>query len=115
MEVHVFLYLIGLGTFGRTFSSLSFAITLEKTTCQRTPWYQSDTLIHAERNHLSFLFAIDQIVVILHRDEAMPAVLLCNIKGFGKLPGGHATRAEVTDFAGAHESVQSIERLFDRG
>src|SRR5438046_1637136 len=51
IEIHFLLHLISLCTLGWTFSTFAFAITLEKTTCERTPRYQSNTLIQAEGDH----------------------------------------------------------------
>src|SRR5690348_285031 len=62
MEIHILLHLIGLRTPGWTFSTFAFPVALKKATSQRTPRNQCDTLIYAERNHLTLLFAIDQIV-----------------------------------------------------
>ena len=86
MEVHVLLHLIGLCTLSRTFSSLSFTISLKKTTCQRTSWNQADALIHRdiyrlidfflEFRHIHTIPASERAV----RPEADPQ------SGYSKLP-----------------------------
>src|ERR1700730_11770051 len=115
MKIHVLLHLVGLGAFGWPFPAFALAIALEKSTRERAPGNNSDALIHAEWNHLAFLLAVDQVVMILHRDEPMPVMFLCQIKRLGKLPGRHATGAQVTDFSSAHETVEGIESFFDWG
>ena len=48
----------------------------EEAARQRAPRDHADALLAAERHHLALFLAIDQVVVVLHRDEPRPAVLL---------------------------------------
>src|ERR1700684_365670 len=67
---------VGLGSLGRGLAIARLAAMREPSARQRTPRNQADALIDAERIHLALLLAIDEVVMILHRDEAMPAVFL---------------------------------------
>jgi hypothetical protein len=49
------------------------AISSKKASRKRTPGNKADALILAEWNHFSFFFAINQIVMILHGNEAAEA------------------------------------------
>src|SRR5258708_454925 len=53
--------------------------------------------------------------MILHRDEPMPVMFLCQIKRLGKLPDRHATGDQVTDFSSAHETVVRGRGVSPRG
>ena len=43
----------------------------------------------AERQHLALLFAVDQVQMILHRDEARPAMHLGDVQRRLELPRPH--------------------------
>src|SRR3954470_8596540 len=62
---------VGIGCRPRSFRPL---FPRQQSTSERTPWDDPDSLIQTKRNHLPFLFSIEQIVMVLHRDEARPAV-----------------------------------------
>ncbi len=53
--------------------------------------------------------------MILHGNEARPAVLLLERQRPGKLSGMHGRGADIARFAGFHHLVQRFERLFNRG
>ena len=69
----------------------------------------------AQGQHLILFFPVNQVVVILHGDEARPAVLLLERQRLGKLSGMHGRGADIARFAGFHHLVQRFERLFNRG
>ena len=69
----------------------------------------------AEADHLALFFAIEQVVVVLHGDEARPAVEVGEIERLGELPGVHGRGADVADLAGLHHIVERFEGFFDRG
>src|SRR5207253_4497641 len=58
----------------------------EEAARERTPRDDPDALVDALRDHLPLLLAVDQVVVVLHRDEFRPAVKLRDSLGLGELP-----------------------------
>src|SRR5258708_37874730 len=46
-----------------------------------------DLLCATKRQHFSFFFTVDQVNMILHGDEASPAVHLSRVQGLLELPG----------------------------
>lgn len=66
-----------------------------------------------EGQHLPFFFAIQQVVMILHGNEASPAVKGGEVESLRELPGIHRRGSDITDLAGFHHIVQSFQRLFD--
>ena len=80
---------------------------------QRAPGNDADAFGLAEAHHLALFFAIEQVVVVLHGDEARPAVQVGEIERLGELPGVHGRRADVAHLAGLDHVVQRFERLFD--
>ena len=68
-----------------------------------------------QRVHLAFLLAIDEVVVVLHRDEPFEVQLIAGVEGVGELVGPHRTRAEVSGFAPTDGVVERAEGLLDRG
>src|SRR5208337_2280840 len=60
--------------------------TSQTATRQRAPGNDADTLRLAKGNHLALLFAIKQVVMILHGNETGPAVKVGEIERFGELP-----------------------------
>src|SRR4051794_29441479 len=81
---------------------------------QRAPRDHADALVGAERVHLPLLLAVEQVVVVLHRHEPVPAVLARHVQGLAELPGPHGGGAEVADLAAADGRVQRLEGLLDR-
>ena len=64
--------------------------------------------------HFALFFALNQVVLILHADEARPAVQIGGIQRLGELPGVHRGGADVTRLTGFHHVVQRFQRLFQR-
>ena len=81
---------------------------------QRTPRQHGDILRLTERVHLALLFALNQIVLILHADEWRPAVLPLGINRFGELPRIHRRGADIARFARLHHVAQRFQRLLQR-
>src|SRR5215471_19415890 len=90
------------------------ALPGEEAPAERAPRDDPDPVFAAERKHLALLLAIGEVVVVLHRDETGPAVLIRNVEHPRELPRVHARRADVARLAGAHDVVQSLHRLLDR-
>ena len=80
---------------------------------QRRPRDQPDPRSVAEGVHLALLFAVEQVVVVLHTDELCPAVLLSGVLEQRELPGPHAAGADVVHFTGADEVVEREHCFFD--
>ena len=51
------------------------SIAREPPSGERAPWHHGDACIGAERQHLSLLFPVEEVVEILHADEGRPPVL----------------------------------------
>ena len=66
---------------------------------QGAPGDHADALGPAERQHLPLLLAVEQVVVVLHGDEAGPAVAVGEVERLGELPGVHGGGAEVAHLA----------------
>ena len=79
------------------------------------PGDDADAFGFAEAHHLALFFAVEEVVVVLHRDEARPVVEVCDVEGLGELPGVHGGGADVADFAGFDDVVESFHGLFDGG
>ena len=82
---------------------------------QRAPRQDADGLIGTQRVHLALLLAIDEVVVVLHRDETGPTVLALQVERLAELPCVHGGGAEVADLAALHQIVQRLQGLLDRG
>src|SRR5450759_5222999 len=67
------------------FSVFALPGTSQAAASERTPRNDADTLRLAKGNHLPLLFAIKQVVMILHGSEADPAVKVGEIESFGQL------------------------------
>ena len=67
-------------------------------------------MVEALRDHLPLLLAVDQVVVVLHRDESGRSDTLC----LRELPGVHAAGADVAGFPGPDDVVECLHRLLDR-
>ena len=72
---------------------------------QRGPGDRAYAFGGAEREHLAFFFAVEEIVVILHGNELGPASGALDTNGFHELPGVHGGGAQVADFASADHFV----------
>lgn len=62
-------------------------------------------------DHLVFLLAVDQVVVVLHADELVPAVAVGDVLQLLELPGGHAARAKIAHLAGLDDVVERAHDL----
>ena len=113
-EVHLLREGVGLRAPGRRGVVLALAVAGEEAARQRAPRNDPHALVQAQRDHLALLLAIDQVVVVLHGHEAVPAVLPRQVKGLGKLPRRHAAGAEVAHLAGAHQRVEGVQGFLHR-
>ena len=52
--------------------------------------------------------------MVLHGDEAGPAVEVGDVEGLGELPGVHGGGSDVADLAGLYNVMEGFHRLFDR-
>ena len=95
-------------------SPVARAVPGEQAARERAPRDHADALVDALRDHLPLLLAVDEVVVVLHRDEARPAVRVGDALRLRELPRVHAARADVARLAGAHDVVQRLHRLLDR-
>ena len=86
--------LVRLGTC-RQLLALARPVAGEQSARKRAPGQQSDALVEALRDHLPLFLAIDEVVVVLHRDERR----LRHRLGLRELPGVHAARADVARLA----------------
>src|SRR5262249_46516715 len=89
------------------------AISGKQSTRQRTPWDYSDAFCPAERNHFTFFFPVNKVVVVLHGDKTGEAVTFRRVKHLGKLPCVHGRGADVTCFPGFDHISQRVERFFN--
>ena len=113
LVVQLLRVVVGLGARGLA-EILRAPIARQEAARQRTPGNHADAFLAAQRHHLALFFAIDQVVVILHADEARQAVRVGGGEHLGELPGEHAGGADVERLARAHDVVQRAQRLFDR-
>ena len=79
------------------------------------PGDDADAFGFAEAHHLALFFAVEEVVVVLHGDEAGPAVEVGDVEGLGKLPGVHGGGSDVADLAGFDDVVEGFHGLFDGG
>jgi hypothetical protein len=110
--IHLVGELVAFGPFGWPFAP-RLPVAGQKAARQRTPGNDAHPLIQAEGEHFPLLFAVDQVHVVLHGDEAGPAVEIGRILGFGELPGVHAAGPDVERLARLDHVVQRFHRLFD--
>src|ERR1700730_12056173 len=64
-----------------------------------TPGDNADAFSPTERQHFTFLFAIQEVQVILHCREARPTMEFRDIEGASELPSGHVAGADVARLA----------------
>src|ERR1039458_2744698 len=93
--------------------ALARAGARQHTPRERTPRDHADPLLDALRDHLPLLLAVDEVVMVLHRDETSPAAQLGDMLGLGELPGEHAAGADVASLASAHYVMQCLHGLLD--
>src|SRR5687767_10492731 len=73
-EIQTFRKGIAVGSFGFA-ASAALAVSGKEATRHRAPGDQPDALLLAQRDHLTLLFTINEIVVVLHRYELRPAMV----------------------------------------
>ena len=76
-------------------------------------WGQGYAVLAADRNHLAFVLAVEQIVVALHAGELRPAIRLRRNLHVVELVGVHLAGAERTYLTGLDECVQRLHGLLD--
>jgi hypothetical protein len=81
---------------------------------QRAVRQHGDALVGAQRDHLTLLLPVEQVVMVLHRAETGPAVAFGHMLGLGELPREHAAGADVAGLARLHHLVQRGHGLLDR-
>jgi hypothetical protein len=60
---------------------------------EETYWNAAHSCVFAVWNHLSLFLSVEQVVVILHRNELVPTMLACNILQCLELPSRHLHHA----------------------
>src|SRR5580704_8059663 len=83
-----------------TLRAFTLPWTGEAASRERAPGNDADPFGLAEPHHFALFFTIEQIVMILHRNETGPSVEIGQIKRFGELPCEHGRGADITNFAG---------------
>src|SRR5690348_14913026 len=101
--------LIGFGTK----RALRRPVTRQSSGCQWTIRNHPDLLLAAEGQHLPLLFAVEEVQVILHRDEAGPPMLLGDVERLLELPRPHGGGTDIAGLAGPHHVMQRFHRLLD--
>ncbi|MEJ0007843.1 MAG: hypothetical protein WDM77_16120 [Steroidobacteraceae bacterium] len=76
---------------------------------------QSDAFLAAEGDHLPFLLAVQQAVVVLHADKARQVQLVGAVEHLRQLVGRHGRGADIAYFAGLDDIGQRFECFVDRG
>src|SRR5947209_5844340 len=103
--------LIGFGT-KRAFRR---PVTRQSSGCEWTIRDHPDLLLAAERQHLPLLFAVEEVQVILHRDEAGPPMLGGLVQRLLELPREHGGGTEIAGLADPRHVMQCFHRLLDWG
>jgi hypothetical protein len=78
----------------------------EPAASQWAPDDRPDAVVEAQRDHLAFLFAGEQVVVVLHGHEPGPVMALLQVQRLGELPRVHRRGAETADLADRHEVAE---------
>src|SRR3990172_1966064 len=94
-------------------ATAALAVPRKETARHRTPWNETDALILAQRDHLTFLFPIGKVVVILHGDELRPALCFRDMQRPGELPCEHRRCADIARLARTHNIIQRLHCFFD--
>src|SRR5580698_9754628 len=100
-SVHRFAELVGF----QALRAFGFRGAGKASTRERTPGYDADAFDLTETHHLALFFAINEVVVVLHRDEAGPAPQVRKIERLGKLPSIHGRSADIARLAGLDHIV----------
>ena len=106
---------VGAGADGFGFAIAALAGAGEHAAGEGAPGEAADLLVEAEGDHLALFFAVDEVVVVLHGDEAGEVVGLLEVEHLVELPGVHAGGAEVEGLACLHDIVEGFAGLFDGG
>jgi acyl-CoA thioesterase len=85
----------------------------EEAAGERRPGDDADAGLQAQRQHLALFFAVQQVVLRLHGDEALAAGALGGVLHGKEAPRGHGRGAEVADLAGADEAVERVHGFGD--
>ncbi len=88
--------------------------TRQHAASERRPRNEPEPLGVAKRNHLPLFFAIQQVVLRLHRDEPRPPIALGDAQRAHQLPGVPGAGADVAHFPLSNELLERAERLLDR-
>src|SRR5258708_20960169 len=70
-------------------------VTRQSSRCEWTIRDHPDLLLAAQRQHLPLLFAVEEVEVILHRDEAGPPMLRALVHRLLQLPPDNGGGAEI--------------------
>lgn len=74
---------------------------------------QSDSSLIAELVHLTLFLSVEQTVLILHRYELGPTILLGAELHHGELISPHGARSDITNLTHLNEIVQSFHCFFN--
>jgi hypothetical protein len=69
----------------------------------------------ADRDHLPLVLTVEQVVVVLHGGEPGPAVSVSHRLHVVQLVGVHGRCPQGPDLPGAHEGIEGLHGLLDRG
>ena len=111
LRVELLAELVGGGAFG---AALLVPRPGQPAASQRAPGDHADPLGGAQAHHLSLFLAVEQVVVVLHRDESRPAVQVGQVQRLAELPRVHRRGPDVAGLALLHHVVKRFQRLFDR-
>jgi hypothetical protein len=89
--------------------------TSEDTTGHRGPGDDADAGIDAVGDHFALLFTGDEVVVILHGDELVPAVALGDVLEGLEFPGGHCAGTDVADLAAVDDVIEGLHDFLAGG
>jgi beta-glucosidase len=81
---------------------------------QRAPRYAAGSLVSEEAEHLTFVLALHEAVLVLHRHELRPPVHLRGVLELRELPGPHRGGADVAGLARLDHVVQRLHGLLGR-
>jgi hypothetical protein len=87
----------------------------ERSLVQRRPGDQTDPGLGAVAVHLALFLAVEEAVVVLHRDELGPVVLFRAGLHHGELVGPHAAGPDVADLAHLDQVVERFHGFFNGG
>src|ERR1043165_517660 len=111
--IHTVRVVVALRALGRAALPVAAAVAGEKAARERAPGDHADALFDAERDHLALFLAIDEVVGVLHRNEARPAAALGGALHLREAPRPHARRADVARLPALHHVVQRLHRFLD--